>query len=194
VTWRRGGASVLLRDGDGLSSHDMALLVQLKLATFIPSISPNLGDFMSDDKSSSLRLVTAPVIEPLTLAQAKAFLRIEHSADDEAITRAIAAARQAAENYLKLALLPQTWDYSSVNPDSTILRLPFGPAQSIASVTLTTEAGATSTMNASNFRLSADGFSVHFVSAPSIEKLTVRFVAGMASTVSEVPAPYHRIA
>ncbi len=144
---------------------------------------------MSDDRSSALRLVTPPASEPLTLAQAKTFLRIEHSADDEPITRAISAARAAVENYIRCALLPQTWEVSVANPSSAKLCLPIGPAQSITSITLTTESGATSTMNAGNYRLSVDGFAVLFTDPPSIEKLTVRFVAGMATTPSEIPLP-----
>lgn len=176
-------------EGTRFSSHEMALLVQLKLATFIPPIPTNFGDFMSDDRSSALRLVTPPASEPLTLAQAKTFLRIEHSADDEPITRAIAAARVAAENYIKTVLLPQTWEVSVANPSASQLCLPLGPAQSITSITLITEAGATTTMNASNYRLSVDGFAVLFTNAPSIEKIVVRFVAGMATTLSEIPLP-----
>lgn len=143
---------------------------------------------MSDDTSSSVRLVTAPTAEPLTLAQAKTFLRIEHAADDEPVTRAIAAARVAAEQHLRLALLPQTWDFSIANTTNMKLCLPIGPAQSITSITLVTEAGASSTMAEANYRLSVDGFSVLFHSQPSIEKLTVRYVAGMASALADIPA------
>lgn len=189
ITWRRGGVAVRVDDGTRLSSHAMALLVQLKLATLISPTSPNLGDFMSDDRSSALRLITPPASEPLTLAQAKTFLRIEHTADDEPITRAMTAARVAAENYIHAALLPQTWEVIVANPSGATVRLPFGPAQSITSITLVTEAGTSSTMNASNYRLSVDGGTVLFTNPPSIEKLTVRYVAGMATSTSEVPLP-----
>ena len=189
ITWRRGGACVRVADGTGLSAHEMALLVRLKLATMIFSPSPNLGDCMSDDTSSSLRLITPPASEPLSLAQAKAFLRIEHSADDEAITRAITSARHAAEQYLKTALLPQTWELAKANPAPTKLRLPMGPTQSITSITLTTEAGVSSAMNAANYRLSVDGFSLRFDPSISIEKITVRYVAGIAVTSAEIPTP-----
>ena len=125
---------------------------------------------MSDDRSSSLRLVTAPASEPMTLASAKLFLRIEHAADDEVVTRAIIAARQAAEQYLKTALLPQTWDYTKANLCGLTVTLPFGPAQSIAFVTLTNEAGISTVMSAANYRLSVDGFRVIFTNPQSSEK------------------------
>lgn len=170
----------------GLSQREVALLIRLKLATLIPDHTN--GECMSDDKSSALSLVTAPASEPVTLASAKLFLRIEHTADDEAVTRAITASRQAAEQYMRRPLLPQTWDYVVANPSPERLYLPFGPAQSITSVTLTTEAGSTSTMNAANYRLAVNGQSVLFNPAVSIEKLTVRYIAGTAVTVADVPA------
>lgn len=143
---------------------------------------------MSDDHSSSTRLVVAPSEEPLTFAQAKTFLRIEHTADDDAISRAITAARIAAEQYIRAVLLTQSWEYSVANPSCSKLFLPWGPAQSITSVTLTNEAGVTSTMNAANYRLSVDGFALLIEPFTSIEKLTVRYVAGLASSASQLPA------
>ena len=144
---------------------------------------------MSDDHSSALQLVTPPSSEPLTLAQAKNFLRVEHTADDDAITRAISVARYFAEHYLRLALLPQTWDYSKANPETCTLRLPFGPAQSITSVKLVAGDGTISIMNAANYRLSVDGFAVIFANVPTAENVVVRFVASTAATASDVPAP-----
>jgi uncharacterized phiE125 gp8 family phage protein len=143
---------------------------------------------MSDDSSRALRLITPPAQEPATLAQAKLFLRIEHSADDDSIARALTAARQAAEQYLRFALLPQTWDYAIANPCGLQLPLPFGPAESVTSVTLTNEAAASTLMNAANYRLSVDGFHLHFSNPPSIEKLVVRYVAASAATAADVPA------
>lgn len=171
-----------------ISTREMALLVRLKLATFIPISPSTIGDSMSDDRSSALRLITPPASEPVTLAQAKTFLRIEHAADDEAVTRAIAAARVAAEQHLKLAILPQTFDFIQANPCPTQVQLPHGPAQSITSVTLTNEAGSNSTVNATNYRLSVDGFTVLFDPSIDTEKVTVRYMAGIATTVSDIPA------
>ena len=154
---------------------------------------------MSDDQSSALQLVTGPASEPISLAQAKEFLRIDHAADDDAITTAIVAVRQFAEHYLRKAFLAQTWDYTIANPDSCQLMLPFGPARSITSITLTTEAGATSTMNSANYRLTVDGASILFVSPPQIEQLTVRYSAysyanAAASTAPIIQGMLHHIA
>lgn len=140
------------------------------------------------DRSRALTLVSAPSAEPVTLASAKLFLRVEHSADDEAITRAIVAARQAAEQYLHLAILPQVWDYKVGTPRSSSIALPLGPAQSITSVTATSLTAGSSTVSASNYRLSVDGWKVIFVSLPYTDIVTVRYSASIAATVNDVPA------
>jgi uncharacterized phiE125 gp8 family phage protein len=144
---------------------------------------------MSDDFSSALRLITPVATEPLTLAQAKLFLRIEHTGDDATIASAINSARQFAEYYLRTMLLPQTWEYTVANPCNARMKIPAGPIASITSITLTNEAGTSSAMSAGNYRLSADGFSILFVNPPQIEKLIIRFVAGAFTTPSDIPAP-----
>ena len=171
------------------SMAEIALLIRQRCVTGLISIPPIPGEIMSDDISSALRLVTAPDSEPVTLAQAKTFLRIDSTADDDTVTTAIAAARQHAETYLRTALLPQVWDYAQANPCACSLQLPIGPAQSIASVTLTSELGVDTVMNAANYRLSVDGFVVFFTTAPSTEKITVRFSASSFDTVGDIPAP-----
>jgi uncharacterized phiE125 gp8 family phage protein len=188
IHWARGDACIASGGGDAFSPYAHAILVRLKLATFIPSSPLTSGvPPMRDDRSSSLRLVTAPLSEPITLAQAKTFLRIEHAADDEPITRAITAARQAAEQYLRLALLTQTWDYAIANPCSGWIALPVGPAQSVVSVTLTAADLTTSVVAASNYRLSVDGCALQLTPSLSAEKLAVRYIAGMATSIAEIP-------
>lgn len=54
-------------------------------------------------------LLTAPAVEPLTLAEAKSFLRVAHGDDDALITALIAAARAHVETATRRALLAQTW-------------------------------------------------------------------------------------
>ena len=45
----------------------------------------------------ALKLVTAPAMEPMSLDEAKTYLRVEHNDEDEFIAGLIVAARQAAE-------------------------------------------------------------------------------------------------
>lgn len=58
-----------------------------------------------------LSLKTAPATEPITLAQAKLYLRVDDTADNDLITALITAARERAEEYTKRAFITQTWTY-----------------------------------------------------------------------------------
>jgi uncharacterized phiE125 gp8 family phage protein len=54
-------------------------------------------------------LLTPPAAEPLTLAETKVWLRVEHDADDAPIAALIAAARTQIEAATRRALMTQTW-------------------------------------------------------------------------------------
>lgn len=56
-----------------------------------------------------LRLKTAPATEPVSLVEAKLFLRVDHSDEDSLINDLIQAARECVEEYTKRALITQTW-------------------------------------------------------------------------------------
>lgn len=54
-------------------------------------------------------LLTPPAVEPLSLAEAKAFLRLETAEDDPLIAAFISAARLHVEAQTGLALVTQSW-------------------------------------------------------------------------------------
>lgn len=54
-------------------------------------------------------LITPPVAEPLTLADAKAWLRVEHDDDDAVIGVLVTSARLLVEQETHRALITQTW-------------------------------------------------------------------------------------
>jgi len=143
---------------------------------------------MSDDVSSRLRVMTPPVSEPVSLSEAKLFLRIEHAAEDAVITRAIASAREACEHYLGSALLPQSLSFTGACDGRIRLMLPFGPATAIDAVTVTDDAGAETELVETDYRLSIDGYSVFFDTAPSGAFVTVEYVAALADTANALPA------
>lgn len=56
-----------------------------------------------------VQIVTAPVVEPVSLAEAKDHLRVRISDDDALISALIIAARQAAETITRRAIAQQQW-------------------------------------------------------------------------------------
>lgn len=57
-------------------------------------------------------LLAGPAVEPVSLAEAKAYLRVEHAADDDTIAALIAGARIHVEAQTRRALITQTWRLS----------------------------------------------------------------------------------
>jgi uncharacterized phiE125 gp8 family phage protein len=95
-----------------------------------------------------LTLVTAPVEEPLTVAQAKAHCRVVHDAEDALFARWIAAARGVCESSLRRKFVTQTWDWTlSGFPCRRWLDLPYPPLQSITSITYVDPDGAIQVMD-----------------------------------------------
>jgi hypothetical protein len=58
----------------------------------------------------SLRIKTVPATEPVSLTDAKLFLRVDSTADNDLITTLITTARQIAEDYTLRAFITQTWN------------------------------------------------------------------------------------
>jgi uncharacterized phiE125 gp8 family phage protein len=54
-------------------------------------------------------LLTPPPAEPISLAEAKAFLRVEYDDDDDVISALVAGARIYVEAQTRRALITQTW-------------------------------------------------------------------------------------
>ena len=82
----------------------------------------------------SISLVTAPTAYPLTLAEAKDHLKVEHTDDDALIDTMLSAATSYTEGYTGRDLIQRTWDYSFERFPSTFC-LPKNPVLSITSIT-----------------------------------------------------------
>lgn len=89
-----------------------------------------------------LSLVTAPIQEPLSLAEAKVHLRVTDSDSDTYINTLIVAARKHIEVVTRRRLVQQTWDYTLAEFPLEDILLPIQPVSSVTSVSYVTPAGA----------------------------------------------------
>lgn len=81
-----------------------------------------------------LRVVTPPTVEPVTLPEIKADLRISHTDDDVRLARHISEAREFIETRIQYKLAEQTLEYTIDEFPISIISLPAGPAKSVTSV------------------------------------------------------------
>jgi uncharacterized phiE125 gp8 family phage protein len=92
----------------------------------------------------TLQLVTPPAVEPVALAEAKAFMRAGHDAEDNLILQLIASARQRVEAETGRALISRTWREvidcwdmpGRIAANGQQFRLPLPPLVSVLSVTI----------------------------------------------------------
>lgn len=87
-------------------------------------------------KYTSRVLVTAPIVEPVTLSEAKSHMRVDSTADDDLIKSYIEAARIYTEKYLSRSLISQTWDFNyDLFPSfGDAIEIPLPPLKSITSI------------------------------------------------------------
>jgi len=109
----------------------------------------------------SLKRTTGPVVEPVSLADAKAHCRVDASADDALIQGYITTAREWVEDYIDRALVTQqlVMKLDAFPPEIELPRPPMiasGTATAVTITYVTGEAGGTATLAASEYRIDRD--------------------------------------
>lgn len=147
----------------------------------------------------TLILTAGAATEPVTLADAKAHLRLDGTAEDMLVASLIVTSRLHIEQALGLALITQGWSWLiDAWPDSNVLRLPMRPIQSITAVRVYAEDGSADALASQSYLLDGAGAPARLVlrrghiwplpgrGASGIE---IAFVAGFGATAETVPAP-----
>jgi uncharacterized phiE125 gp8 family phage protein len=144
-------------------------------------------------------LLSPPASEPISLANAKLFLRVEHDADDDLIAALIAAARVQLEAQTRRALVTQTWRLvRDVWPASGALPILPVPLREVTAIGVYDSAGMLQ-------MLDVDDFPIDTASAPAILSFERRALpapgrrnggieidieVGYGDDATDVPAPF----
>lgn len=138
------------------------------------------------------QIVTEAAEEPITLAEAKNFIRVDHSDDDDLISALITAARQMCEEYTRRVLVTTTIDEvfdrfpnNRWEKLSNLIYLSRGPVASITSVKYVDAIGSEVTLDSAQYvtDLISEPARIQstvgwFATAGVVNQVIVRYVVG----------------
>lgn len=141
--------------------------------------------------------LTPPAIEPVSLADAKFFLRLDASDEDELITTLITAARLMVEAASGRMLIDQTWRIVLDRwPQGGEIRLPFAPVNAIVAGRVYDLLGAAQPVAEAALALDARADPPVVRIAGEVPEtgrdrgaIEIDVVAGYGATAASVPAP-----
>lgn len=139
-------------------------------------------------------LLAGPAQEPVSLGEAKAFLRIDDHAEDELITTLIGAARLHVEAVSGRVLLAQSWRLLlDAWPENRIVKLPIGPLVSVTAINAVDGNGASHALGLGQFGRGHDSIMVPrtVYGMPLLQErqgIEIDFVAGFGEEPEAVPA------
>jgi uncharacterized phiE125 gp8 family phage protein len=138
-----------------------------------------------------------PAVEPVTLAEAKAHLRLDGAAEDELLAGLIRAARQELERATGLALIDQHWRMTLDAVPETVA-VPLHPIREIVAVTAFGSEGDASTVPAGDYTadLASRPARLRFLKRPSpgrsMNGIEIDVRAGFGEAGGDVPEPLRR--
>lgn len=148
----------------------------------------------------ALSLVTAPTVEPISLTEAKAHLRVDVGDEDALIESLIKSAREYVETFTHRALLTQTWDSKLDAFPCDVIELPFAPVTSVTSITYVDTNGTSQTWSSSLYstdlpsgpyarraRIMPAYQQVFPQTRAQMNAVVARFVAGYGAAATAVP-------
>jgi len=142
-------------------------------------------------------VITAPTVEPVTLAEAKDQCRVLHSAEDTLIGRLARVARSHVEVVLSRSLMAQGLRLELAGfPRDGVIELPHPPAISLTEIKYRNELGIITTLDPAAYVFVADNTGARVeladgydwpVTAVHPQAVTVNWQGGYGATADKVP-------
>lgn len=136
----------------------------------------------------SLRVITAPTVEPVTLDEAKLHLRVDGDAEDTLITALIGAARDYCERFTGAALAAQELELTIDSTDQIFL--PLAPLDEVATVTKIKEGVETLLTEGSDYWIDTQSLpaQIHLLDVSSVQIMPVdKFTLRINYSVAPAP-------
>lgn len=146
----------------------------------------------------SLVMTSPPAIEPVTVADAKAHLRIDTDAEDVLIASLILTSRLHIETALSLALITQSWTLSLDRwPRAREIGLPIAPLRSVGGIRIKDGSGNAVTIAEQSYLVDLASRPPRLVWNNSVppqpgiaaKGIEIDLTAGFGDNAASVPAP-----
>lgn len=144
----------------------------------------------------SIIRTSAPLVEPVTLAEAKAHLRVTHDDEDLQIRAMISTAREACEDRLQRSLITGGWRLT-LPAFLPAIRLLKGPIQAVIAITYRDPDAVVQTLDASAYQfgklngmdvvMPAPGRAWPATMSGALDAVSVEYRAGYGDGAADVP-------
>jgi len=141
-------------------------------------------------------LITGPALEPVSLDEAKAHLRIDGDEDDAWLTQAIVTARRHVESVTRRVLVAQEWRlWLDAWPREGVLRVPVVPLIAVDAITVYDADGGPEVIDPESYRVDKASlpprirFETPPVAGQALNGIEIDLTAGYGDAAEDVPAP-----
>ncbi|KJV68851.1 head-tail connector protein [Candidatus Neoehrlichia procyonis] len=136
-------------------------------------------------QNSMLHIIrkTLPKVFPITLLEAKSFLRIRHNTDDDLIMNLIAISSEYAQWYMEKSLMKQQWQLSCYGSIPQKLQLPFNPIINILSVKIINSDHSETIVPTRNYYIDLYQSSITFNSIMYVNRIDIIYEAGYSTDI-----------
>lgn len=149
----------------------------------------------------SAALITPPAVEPVTLPEARAHLRLDHTDDDDMVGALLTAARAHVEARTRALMIEQGWRvYRDAWPETGVVALPFGPLVRVDAIRVLDAAGTPHALDPAAWRVDAAGRPGRVALAPGVSArpgvalngIEIDVTVGFGASGIDVPQPLRR--
>lgn len=138
----------------------------------------------------AIKILVEPAIEPVTLLESKAWLRLDNTDEDDLLTALIKTARTRAETITNRAMITQTVQETVTRYSANgVIDLSFAPMQAINSVVKIASSGAETILVPTDYFADLDNNRIKVNSLSGAASFRVEYIAGYGLLAADVPAP-----
>ncbi len=146
----------------------------------------------------SIKLVTEPALEPVSLVELKDWARIDETEDDNLIKALIKSARLMSETFTRRSFINTSWRYKlDCFPYGKIIELPQSPLSSVTTLKYYDSNGTEQTFSSALYYLDKESEPGRLILSPNevwptiqterLAGISVDYVAGYGATADLVP-------